>query len=48
MSISSIYLEYVVLMSSLYLKEPDSKEFKNRQASTPLSGFPMWRPDFCL
>ena len=40
-SISSIYLKYVVLLGSLYLKGPDSKSSRNRQTNTPLSGFPM-------
>ena len=39
-SISSIYLKCVVLLGSLYLKGPDSKNSRNTQASTPLSGFP--------
>ena len=47
-SISSIYLKYVVLLCSLYLKGPDSKNSRNRQANTLLSGFPMGKPYFCL
>ena len=39
-SISSIYLKYVVLLGSLYLKGPDSKNSRNRKANTPLGGFP--------
>ena len=48
MSISSIYLKYVVLLGSLYLKEPDSKNSKNTQTNTQLSGFCIGRPEFCL
>ena len=36
-SISSIYLKYVELLGSLYLKGPDSKNSRNRQANTLLS-----------
>ena len=32
----------------MYLKGPDSKNSKNRQARTLLSRFPIGRPDFCL
>ena len=32
MRISSMYMKYVALMSSLYLKEPNSKESKNKEA----------------
>ena len=48
MNISSIYLHYVVLMGNLYLKGLDSKNSKNRQARTPLSGFPIEKPAFYL
>ena len=47
-SISSIYLKYVVLMGSLYLQVPDSKNSKYRHARTPLNGFSIGRPDFFL
>ena len=40
-SISSIYLKYVVLLVSLYLKGTYSKNYRNRQANTLLD-FP-WR-----
>ena len=35
-------------MGCLYLKGPDSKNSKYRQARTPLGRFPIGRPDFCL
>ena len=28
-------------MGNLYLKDPDSKNSKNKQAKTPLTGFPI-------
>ena len=36
----------MVLLGSLYLEGPDSKNSINRQANTPLSGFPMGNPIF--
>ena len=45
-SVSSIYLKYMKLIGSLYLKGLDSKNSRNKQPNTPLSGFPMGRPYF--
>ena len=44
MCISSIYLKYVALIGYLYLKGLDSKNSKNRQVKTSLSGFPIGKP----
>ena len=38
----------MVFFGSLYLKEVASRNSRNKQASTPLMGFPMGRPNFCL
>lgn len=46
-NMSSMYLKYVQLLGSLYLKGPDSRNSRKRHARTPLSGLPMGNPDFC-
>ena len=46
-NMSSMYLKYVQLLGSLYLKEPDSRNSRKRHARMPLSGLPMGHPDFC-
>ena len=47
-SISSIYLKYVVLLDSQYLKGLDSKNSRNYQTNSPLGGFTTGRPYFYL